>query len=138
MLLARELVARSGEDACPAIVCIADQRIRNPNGDQLAYTLSKQALAESVRTLARAFGSRARVNGVAPGLTIPTEDYDEAQLGRLSAAMPLSRLSAPRDIADAVLYLAHARAVTGQMLFVDGGAHMLAFERDFVFLAKDD
>lgn len=138
VLLARELVARTDEGSCPAIICIADQRIRNPNGDQLAYTLSKQALAESVRTLARAFGDRARVNGVAPGLTIPTEDYGSEQLARLRATMPLSRLSAPRDIADAVLYLANARAVTGQMLFVDGGAHMLAFERDFVFLARDD
>lgn len=136
VLLARDLVAAAGEGAQPAIVQIIDQRVRNPNGDQLSYTLSKQALAESIRTLARAFGARARVNGVAPGLTLATSDYDDAQMANLAARMPLGRLSDPTDIARAVRYLADEPAITGQLLFVDGGAHMLSFERDFVFLDK--
>lgn len=140
VLLARHLVAAAGEGegAQPAIVQIIDQRVRNPNGDQLSYTLSKQALAESVRTLARAFGAKARVNGVAPGLTLATDDYDDAQMERLAMRMPLHRLSSPQDIARAVRYLADAPAITGQLLFVDGGAHMLSLERDFVFLDKQD
>jgi len=136
-LVDRGLVDRGGATHCPAIVHILDQRVRNPNGDQLAYTLSKQALAESVRTLARAFGSRARVNGVAPGLTIATDDYTPAQLDRLGARMPLGRLPDAEAVARAVLYLADAEAVTGQLLFVDAGAHMLSFDRDFVFLDRD-
>lgn len=136
VLLARELVAAAQEGAQPAIVQIIDQRVRNPNGDQLSYTLSKQALAESIRTLARAFGRRARVNGVAPGLTLATSEYDDAQMARLAARMPLGRLSAPQDIARAVRYLADEPAITGQLLFVDGGAHMLSLDRDFVFLDK--
>lgn len=138
MLLTRAVVAGAGEGRVPAIVQIIDQRVRNPNGDQLSYTLSKQALAESIRTLARAFGARARVNGVAPGLTLATSDYDEAQMQRLAARMPLNRLSAPGDIARAVRYLAQEPAITGQLLFVDGGAHMLSMERDFVFMDKQD
>jgi pteridine reductase len=138
VLLARNLVAAADDDAQPAIVQIVDQRVRNPNGDQLSYTLSKQALAESIRTLARAFGARARVNGVAPGLTLATSDYDDTQMARLAARMPLGRLSAPQDIARAVRYLADEPAITGQLLFVDGGAHMLSMDRDFVFLDKQD
>jgi pteridine reductase len=138
MLLTRAVVAGAGEGAVPSIVQIIDQRVRNPNGDQLSYTLSKQALAESIRTLARAFGARARVNGVAPGLTLATSDYDDAQMARLAARMPLHRLSAPGDIARAVRYLAQEPAITGQLLFVDGGAHMLSMERDFVFMDKQD
>lgn len=138
MLLSKALVEAAGEARQPAIVQIVDQRVRNPNGDQLAYTLSKQALAESIRTLARAFGSRARVNGVAPGLTLATSDYDDVQMARLAARMPLNRLSQPGDIARAVRYLADEAAVTGQLLFVDGGAHMLSLDRDFVFLDKND
>lgn len=138
VLLTRDLVEASGEGAQPAIVQIIDQRVRNPNGDQLSYTLSKQALAESIRTLARAFGAGARVNGVAPGLTLATSDYDDAQMERLAARMPLGRLSAPQDIARAVRYLADEPAITGQLLFVDGGAHMLSLDRDFVFLDKQD
>ncbi|MEZ5709522.1 MAG: SDR family oxidoreductase [Blastomonas sp.] len=136
VMLARELEARAGPDQQPAIVHIVDQRVRNPNGDQLSYTLAKQALAESIRTLARAFGARARINGVAPGLTIATADYDDAQMERLAGRMPLGRLSAPDEIADAVLYLADAKSVTGQMVFVDGGAHMIGFERDFLFMER--
>ncbi|AOG01695.1 short chain dehydrogenase family protein [Blastomonas sp. RAC04] len=138
VLLARDLVAAAGEGAQPAIVQIIDQRVRNPNGDQLSYTLSKQALAESIRTLARAFGPSARVNGVAPGLTLATSDYDDAQMARLAARMPLGRLSTPQDIARAVRYLADEPAITGQLLFVDGGAHMLSLDRDFVFLDKQE
>ena len=134
LLLAQALVAAAGEDQQPAIVHILDQRIQNPNGDQLSYTLSKQALAQSVRTLAIAFGPRARVNGVAPGLVIPTDDYDEAQMERLASGMPLGHLPDPANVADAVLYLANACDVTGQILFVDGGANLKSFSRDFMHL----
>jgi len=116
------------------VVNIVDQRIRNPTADQLSYSLSKQALAESIRTLAVACAGSLRVNGVAPGLTLPTADYTTAQMDRLTQKMPLGRLSSPNDIADAVLYFAGALTVTGQILFVDGGAHMQSYGRDFVFL----
>jgi len=138
LMLSQALVSAAGERAQPAIVQIVDQRVRNPNGDQLAYTLSKQALAESIRTMARAFGARARVNGVAPGLTLATSDFDDEQMARLAQRMPLGRLSQPGDIARAVRYLAEEPAVTGQLLFVDGGAHMLSLDRDFVFLERQD
>jgi NAD(P)-dependent dehydrogenase (short-subunit alcohol dehydrogenase family) len=119
-----------------AVVHILDQRVRNPVPDQLSYTLSKQALHASVRTLARALAPRITVNAVAPGLTLPTDDYDAAQWQRLEAMMPLGRLSSPSDIADAVHALATARACTGQTLFVDAGASLESYPRDFVYLAK--
>lgn len=134
LLLAQALVKAAGDTAQPAIVNIADQRIANPHGDQLSYTLSKQALAASVRSMAVAFGPRARINGVAPGLVISTEDYDPAQEKRLAGMMPLGALPSPSGVADAVLYLAQAQDVTGQTIFVDGGAHLKSFERDFVYL----
>lgn len=120
-----------------AVVNILDQRIANPNRDQLAYTVSKQALGGMTRTLAVALAPQVRVNAVAPGLTLPTADYDAAQMERLVAMMPLGRLSTPSDIAEAVHYLATAPAVTGQTIFVDGGAAMTCFDRDFVNLARD-
>jgi NAD(P)-dependent dehydrogenase (short-subunit alcohol dehydrogenase family) len=134
ILLSRALVQASAETARPAIIHIVDQRITNPNGDQLSYTLSKQALAGSVRSLAAAFGKRARVNGVAPGLVIPTDDYDDLQMQRLNEDMPLGRLPDANAIAEAVLYLAKARHVTGQIVFVDGGAHLRSYPRDFMHL----
>jgi pteridine reductase len=132
LLLSKALVAASASQV--AIVNIVDQRITNPNGDQLSYTLSKQALAASIRSMAAAFGSKARVNGVAPGLVIPTDDYDDAQMARLNAEMPLGMLPAADSVAEAVLYLARAKDTTGQIIFADGGAHLKSFATDFLHL----
>jgi NAD(P)-dependent dehydrogenase (short-subunit alcohol dehydrogenase family) len=134
LLLAQALVKVAGSGQQPAIVNIIDQRIVNPHRDQTSYTLSKQALAASVRTMATSLGGRARVNGVAPGLVIATDDYDMAQQERLAGIMPLGALPSPSGVADAVLYLAEARDVTGQIVFVDGGAHLKSFDRDFMHL----
>jgi NAD(P)-dependent dehydrogenase (short-subunit alcohol dehydrogenase family) len=132
VLLTRALAELAEGDA--AVVHILDQRVLNPVPDQLSYTLSKQALHAAVRTLARSLAPRVRVNAVAPGLTLPTPDYTEEQWLRLTALMPLERLASPDEIAEAVLFLAQARAVTGQTIFVDGGAHLESFARDFVYL----
>jgi len=117
-----------------AIINILDQRLRNPNGDQLSYTLSKAALDGATRTLAAALAPKWRVNAVAPGLTLPTDDYDAEQMKRLAQAMPLGLLPTPACIADAVRYLAGAPSVTGQTIFVDGGASLKSFDRDFMHL----
>ncbi|MFV0624611.1 SDR family oxidoreductase [Sphingomonas sp. ac-8] len=135
--LAAAVAAQAGpEGAC--VVNILDQRIVQPPADQLAYAVSKQALAEITRTLAHALAPAVRVNGVAPGLTLPTADYAPDQVARLAEMMPLGRLPEPNDIADAVLFLAGARATTGQLVFVDGGANLVRFERDFVHLGHGD
>jgi NAD(P)-dependent dehydrogenase (short-subunit alcohol dehydrogenase family) len=133
VLLARALADALG-DQPGAVVHVLDQRVVNPVPDQLSYTLSKQALHGSVRTLARALAPRIRVNAVAPGLTLPTGDYDAAQWQRLAGIMPLGHLPTPEEIAGAVVYLAGARSVTGQTLFVDAGANLEAYPRDFVYL----
>ena len=136
VMLAKALVAASG-DKRPAVVNIVDQRVRNPVPDQIAYSLSKSALWQATATLAVAFGGRARVNAVAPGLTMATGDYTDAQVERLATLMPLGALPTPGQIADAVVYLAKAEAVTGQTIFVDGGAHLAPMGRDFVALERD-
>lgn len=132
LLLAQALVKAAPGQV--AVVHILDQRVANPHADQISYTLSKQALAASVRTMATAFGAKARVNAVAPGLVIVTDDYAPDQASRLAQMMPLGALPDPASVADAVLYLAGAQHVTGQTIFVDGGAHIKSFERDFVYL----
>jgi NAD(P)-dependent dehydrogenase (short-subunit alcohol dehydrogenase family) len=105
-----------------AVVNILDQRLANPHGDQLAYTLSKQALAGFTQIAARELAGRGiRVNAVAPGLTLATDDYDGGKMERLAGMMPLGLLPAPGQIGQAVLYLASATAVTGQVIAVDGG-----------------
>lgn len=121
-------------DRC--IINILDQRIDHPHSDQLAYTLSKMALAGLTRLSASSLAPQVRVNAVAPGLTIATSDYDEEQMARLAGMMPLTRLPQAEEIAQAVLYLANAGAVTGQTLYVDGGAHLRSYDQDFMHLGR--
>jgi NAD(P)-dependent dehydrogenase (short-subunit alcohol dehydrogenase family) len=64
-----------------------------------------------------------RINAVAPGV-VPTPlygDLTEEQLAALNDLQPLGRYGKPKDIADAVFYLANASWVTGVILPVDGG-----------------
>ena len=136
LLLTKAFAARLGEGE-GSVVMLLDQRVRNPVPDQLAYSLSKQALHASLRNLARELAPRVRVNGVAPGLVLPTADYDDAQWERLRGLMPLERLPTPEDVASTVVWLARAPAVTGQTIFVDAGANLEAFPRDFVYLARE-
>ena len=133
LMLAKGLVAELGEQE-GAIVQVLDQRVTNPVPDQLAYTLSKQALHASVRTLARALAPRVRVNAVAPGPVLPTPDYADVHWQGLAGVLPLRRLPEVSDIAASVVHLARAKAVTGQTLFVDGGASLEAYSRDFLYM----
>lgn len=121
-------------DRC--IVNILDQRIDHPHEDQFAYTLSKLALAGLTRTAAQSLAPRVRVNAVAPGLTIATPDYDADQMARLADLMPLGLLPQAEQIAEAVVYLTQATATTGQTLYVDGGAHLKSYDRDFMHLCR--
>tara|TARA_R110000782_G_scaffold268393_1_gene364807 strand:+ start:66097 stop:66864 length:768 start_codon:yes stop_codon:yes gene_type:complete len=127
--------ASEGSGHNRSIINILDQRLANPHGDQLGYTLAKQALAGFTRIAARELaGHGIRVNAVAPGLTIATDDYDAAHMARLARLMPLGRLPEAEEIAAAVLYLAQARSVTAQVIAVDGGAHMQSHPRDFMHM----
>jgi NAD(P)-dependent dehydrogenase (short-subunit alcohol dehydrogenase family) len=137
MLLTTAFARALAGDRPGAVVNIVDQRVANPPIDQAAYTASKLALAAVTRVMARAFAPGVRVNAVAPGNTLPGDTYQETQWQRLADMMPLERNSAPEDIAEAVTYLLGARSVTGQIMFVDGGANLESYERDFLHMERD-
>ncbi len=113
-----------------SVVNILDQRIAHPHPDQLSYTIGKLGLAG----LTRIGAAGVRMNGVAPGLTLPTEDYGDGQMAALAGHMPLQRLPLPEQIAAAVLFCARTIGLDRQTIFVDGGAHLVRFERDFMHL----
>jgi NAD(P)-dependent dehydrogenase (short-subunit alcohol dehydrogenase family) len=62
-------------------------------------------------------------------------DQTEVGFSKAHQQTPLGKSSTPEDIADAVCYLARAQAVTGTVLLVDGGQHLLPTQRDVMFLA---
>jgi NAD(P)-dependent dehydrogenase (short-subunit alcohol dehydrogenase family) len=123
-LLAQAFAAQVGGADDPSIVNIVDQRVLNLTPQNFSYTLSKAALHAATTTMAQALAPRIRVNAVGPGPTAPSVQDGEAGLAKEAAGVPLQHGVTPREIADAVLYLACARSVTGQMIAVDAGQHI--------------
>jgi len=96
------------------------------NPGQANYASSKAGVIGFTKTLAREVGSRGiTVNAIAPGFiaTKMTEQLTEEQKGEMLKRIPLGFLGTPRDVAEAVAFLAseEARYITGQVLGVDGG-----------------
>ena len=122
------LTARGGQGA---VVNLLDQKLWNQNPDFLSYTLSKAALEAANTVLALALAPAVRVVGVAPGLTLTSHMLDEAQFAALHRLSPLGRSSTPQDVASAVRFALENQSLTGTTLLVDGGQHLMRFERDF-------
>ena len=142
-LRAPVLLSRAFADALPdgaegVIVNLLDQKLVNPNPDFLSYTLSKYGLSGLTTTLAMALAPRIRVCGVAPGLTLPSADQRPEQFAAVHGRTPLGRGATVDDIAGAVRYLVAADAVTGEVMLVDGGQHLVASDRDVMFDRTSD
>lgn len=124
LVLMQEFAARLPEDHDGAVVNIIDQRVWNLNEDFLSYTMSKVGLWGATRTLALELAPRIRVNGVGPGPILPSIHQDQERFDSQARATPLQHGASPEEVAEAVVFLAAARSVTGQMIAVDSGQHL--------------
>lgn len=138
VLLAQALhahIAARGAEGEPgaqgAVVNLLDQKLWNQNPDFFSYTLSKAALEAAGTMLALALAPRVRVVGVAPGLTLTSHLLSDEQFQARHKLSPLGRSSTPADVAAAVKFALENRSITGTTLLVDGGQHLMKFERDF-------
>ncbi len=127
------VVARpdTGDGPIAAVVNLLDQKLWNQNPDFLSYTLSKAALEAATTMLALALAPRVRVLAVAPGLTLPSYALSKERFDTLHRLSPLGQSSRPEDVASAVRFALENRSMTGTTLLVDGGQHLMRFERDF-------
>jgi NAD(P)-dependent dehydrogenase (short-subunit alcohol dehydrogenase family) len=122
--LARDFARQLPADGQGCIVNIVDQRVWKPTPQFFSYTLTKAALFSATQTMAQALAPRIRVNAVGPGPTLSNVRQGNEDFAKQSEAVLLGRGGTPDEIADAVLYLAKAGSVTGQMIAVDGGQHL--------------
>lgn len=87
------------------------------------YGVSKAGLVMLTRGLAAALAPRIQVNAVGPGVVLLPEGFPRRARSRIAARIPMRRLGDPGDVAAAVCFFATCPDyVTGQVLFVDGGA----------------
>ena len=113
------------------VVNLLDQKLWNQNPDFLSYTLSKAALEAANTVLAIALAPQLRVVGVAPGLTLTSHLLSQEKFDQLHRLSPLGRSSTVQDVVSAVKFALENQSITGTTLLVDGGQHLMKFDRDF-------
>lgn len=107
------------------VVNLIDQKVWKLTPEHMTYTIAKMGLWAFTRTAAQELGSRVRVNGIGPGPTLRGARQPEAHFRGQRSATILRRGSDPDDICAALGYLIDAKAVTGQLICVDGGQHLI-------------
>jgi NAD(P)-dependent dehydrogenase (short-subunit alcohol dehydrogenase family) len=108
-----------------SVTTITTSRVDNPNAasPSAVAMITKGGLNTVTKSLATEYAKQhIRFNAVAPGI-VATPMHTNNPADFLKTLSPMGTISDAKDIADAVVYLAEARHVTGEILHVDGGAH---------------
>ena len=120
------------------VVKMLDQKLWNQNPDFFSYTLSKAALEAANTMLAMALAPKVRVVGVAPGLTLTSTHLTEAEFTAMHKLSPLGQSSTAGDVANTVRFALENQSITGTTILVDGGQHLMRFERDFSMMKPNE
>ena len=111
------------------VINFIDAQIAGSDLTHASYILSKHLLATLTTMTALRYAPTITVNAVAPGLILPPEGKDDSYLDGLTGSLPLKRHGGLADITRAVLFLLESDFVTGQVLYVDGGRHLIGGPR---------
>ncbi len=106
------------------IINMIDQRVLKLTPEFMSYTIAKMGLWAMTRTTAQALAPAIRVNAIGPGPTMQGARQTQAHFAAQRGATILERGADPDGICAALGYFLDARAVTGQILCVDGGQHL--------------
>ena len=120
-LTVKQMLKQKSGNVVTITGALADNPIAGINAS--VSMITKGGLNTVTRSLAIEYAKEGiRFNAVAPG-TVDTALHKDAPKEQLRSLQPMGKIVTVKDIVDAVLYLAHADQVTGEVLHVDGGAH---------------
>jgi NAD(P)-dependent dehydrogenase (short-subunit alcohol dehydrogenase family) len=125
VFLSQAFAAQFSDAGTGNIINVIDQRVWKLNPRFFSYTASKSALWTVTRTLAQALAPKIRVNAIGPGPALPNVRMDEDDFTRQKRATLLHRGTSPQEISDAARFILSAPAMTGQMIVLDGGQHLV-------------
>jgi len=123
ILLTRAFHRLSAAQNC--VINLLDQKVTGVTPDFFSYTISKLALHNATRMLAMSLWPKTRVNGIAPGLVLRSGDQTEEQFRQVHNRTPLGVGPSLAEICRAVVLLAETPSITGQVITIDGGRHLL-------------
>jgi NAD(P)-dependent dehydrogenase (short-subunit alcohol dehydrogenase family) len=120
-LVVKQMLKQESGCVITISAALADNPIAGVNGS--VSMITKGGLNTATRHLAIEYAKQGiRFNAVAPGV-VNTPLHQQNTEEKLRTRQPMGSIAEISDIVDAVVYLAHARQVTGEVLHVDGGAH---------------
>lgn len=125
VFLTQAFAAALGEDLDGAVVNVTDARTATPYKKHFSYVIAKGGIDQLTRTAALALAPRIRVNAVALGLILPPAGEDQDYLDQLASRIPLERAGGTDPVAAAVVTLVENDFVTGEIVRIDGGAHLV-------------
>ncbi|HEX3906009.1 MAG TPA: SDR family oxidoreductase [Polyangia bacterium] len=121
-LAVKQMLAQKSGAVVSISASLADHPIAGV--DAAVAMMTKGGVNTMTRSLAIEYARAGlRFNAVAPGVVNTPLHQDEPK-DAIRAQQPMGSFAEVRDVVDAVLYLSRARQVTGQVLYVDGGAHV--------------
>ena len=106
-----------------SIINITDTNLSKGVPNFSIYSAAKAGLEAITKGVARELAPEIKVNAIAPGAMLEPPDvtWTEDQRNKVIESIPLNRMGAEQDIAEAVKFLAHSEYITGQIIKVDGG-----------------
>lgn len=107
------------------IVNLLDTRIASNANSHAAYSLSKVGLAHLTKMAALEFAPAIRVNAIAPGATLPPKNQGDKYLLTIAEKTPMKVSGGIEPILQSLDYLINNQSITGQILYCDGGEHLL-------------
>jgi NAD(P)-dependent dehydrogenase (short-subunit alcohol dehydrogenase family) len=107
-----------------AIVNVTDIKTVTPYRKHFSYTVAKGAIDTATRAAAIALAPHIRVNAVALGVILPPPGEDAEYAQALASNLPLGRPGGVEPVAAAVRHLVENDFVTGEVIRIDGGAHL--------------
>ena len=128
-------VSSRGLKGC--IINMLDQKLWNPNTDYYSYTLTKHALCGATELMAMAYAPHVRVCAIAPGLSLPSGDQTAGEFAESSRMNLTGAPVALADIAKTAEFILSTSSINAEIVFVDGGQHLVASGRDVMFVVRD-
>jgi len=125
MMLIQAFARHVPDDLGGAVVNVTDVKTKRPYREHLSYMLAKGGIDTLTRAAAVALAPRIRVNAVALGVILPPAKEDDTYAERLAADLPLGRVGGAQVVADTVAFLCENDFITGEIIRVDGGAHLV-------------
>jgi NAD(P)-dependent dehydrogenase (short-subunit alcohol dehydrogenase family) len=125
MMLIQAFAKHVQDDLGGAVVNITDVKTMRPYTQHLSYVLAKGGIDTLTRAAALALAPTIRVNAVALGVILPPPDEDDDYARNLAADLPLQRVGGAQVVADTVAFLCENDFITGEIVRVDGGGHLV-------------